>query len=66
VRKRKENDDNKALVYVKGHEWLAGIIDSNDSTIETLDADYKDIDFLHNLDVTNTVWYGKHDKNCSL
>jgi len=31
--------------------WL--VYDSYDSTIETLDADYEDIDFLHNLDVTN-------------
>ena len=53
-----ENDNNKALVYVRGRqkrEWLAGIFDSDDSTIEILDANYEDIDFLHNLDVTNIV-----------
>ncbi|KYN24340.1 hypothetical protein ALC57_04059, partial [Trachymyrmex cornetzi] len=53
-----ENDDNKALVYVKGREkreWLADVLDNDNLTIETLDADYKDIDSLHNLDVTNTM-----------
>jgi len=57
-----ENDDNKILVYVKGHEkheWLADIPDSDDLTIETLDADYEDIYSSHNLDVTNTVRCGK-------
>ncbi|KYN14911.1 hypothetical protein ALC57_12874 [Trachymyrmex cornetzi] len=64
-----ENDDNKALVYVKGREkreWLADVLDSDNLTIETLDADYKDIDTLHNLGVTNTMRYGKHIKNCAL
>ncbi|KYN41682.1 hypothetical protein ALC56_03902 [Trachymyrmex septentrionalis] len=53
-----ENDDNKALVYVKvfkKREWLADILNSDDLTIEILDADYKDIDSLRNLDITNTV-----------
>jgi len=62
-----ENDDNKILVYVQGHEkreWLTGILDSDDSIIETLVADYEDIDSLYNLDVTNTVRCGKHVKNC--
>ena len=34
-----ENDDNKAVVYVKGrkkYEWLADILDSDDSAIKTL------------------------------
>jgi len=34
-------------------------LDSDDSTIETLDTDYEDIDSLHNLDVTVqycTMW----------
>ncbi|EGI67991.1 hypothetical protein G5I_03348 [Acromyrmex echinatior] len=53
----KENDDNKALIYIKGREnreWLAGtILDCDDSIIETVDADYaEDIDSIHNLDVT--------------
>ncbi|KYN10797.1 hypothetical protein ALC57_17062, partial [Trachymyrmex cornetzi] len=64
-----ENDDNKALVYVKGcekREWLADVLDSDNLTIETLDADYKDIDSLHNLDITNTMRCGKHNKNCAL
>ncbi|KYN21988.1 hypothetical protein ALC57_05623, partial [Trachymyrmex cornetzi] len=40
--------------------------DSDNLIIETLDADYKDIDPLHNLDVTNTMRCGKHIKNCAL
>ncbi|KYN19392.1 hypothetical protein ALC57_08274, partial [Trachymyrmex cornetzi] len=37
--------------------------DSDNLIIETLDADYKDIDSLHNLDVMRC---GKHIKNCAL
>jgi len=51
-----EETDNKTLVYVKGGEkceWLADTRD--DTTIETLDSDYEDIDSLCNLDVTDTV-----------
>ncbi|KYQ58525.1 hypothetical protein ALC60_02475, partial [Trachymyrmex zeteki] len=64
-----ENDDNKSLVYVKGSEkrqWLADILDSDDLTIKTLDADYEDIDSLRNLNITNTVRCGNHVKNCAL
>ena len=55
-----ENDNNKTLTYVKRFkkkesEQIAGILDSDDSTIETLDVDYEDINSLRNLDVTNTV-----------
>ena len=35
----KKDDDNKALIYVKGCEkleWLVDILDSDDLTIETL------------------------------
>jgi len=55
----KTNDDNKALIYSKvmknANGWLA-ILDSNDSIIQILDADYEDISSLHNLDLcfTNT------------
>ena len=69
VNDAEENDDNKILVHVKGHEkreWLTGILDSDDSIIETLVADYEDIDSLYNLDVTNTVRCGKYVKNCAL
>ena len=52
------------LKDMKKREQLAGILDSDDSTIETLDADYEDIDSLHNLDVT--IQCGKHVKNCAL
>jgi len=47
-------------------EWLAGILDSDDSTIETLDADYEAIDSLYNLDLNNTIRCGKHVKHCAL
>jgi len=50
----KTNDDNKALIYSKvmknANGWLA-ILDSNDSIIQILDADYEDISSLHNLDL---------------
>ena len=64
-----EDDDNKALVYVKGcekREWLVDILDNDDLTIATLDADYEDIDSLNNLDVTNTLRCGQHIKSCAL
>ena len=42
------------------------ILDSDDLIIETLDADYEDIDSLNNLNVINTMRYIKHVKNCAL
>ncbi|KYM85938.1 hypothetical protein ALC53_04347 [Atta colombica] len=45
-------------------EWLVSNLDIDDLTIEILDADYEDINSLHNL-VTN-VRCGKHVKNCKL
>jgi len=45
-----EENDDKTLVYIKGREkreWLADILDNNDSTIETLDVDYEDVDVLY-------------------
>jgi len=36
----------------------------DDTIIETLDADYKDIESLNNLDVINTMRCGKHVTNC--
>ncbi|KYM98779.1 hypothetical protein ALC62_10507 [Cyphomyrmex costatus] len=41
-------------------------LDSDGLTIETLDVDYEDIDFLHSLDVTNTMRCIKHIKNCAI
>ncbi|KYN21770.1 hypothetical protein ALC57_05852 [Trachymyrmex cornetzi] len=64
-----EYDDNKTLVYVKGHEkreWLNDVLDSDNLTTETLNANYKDTDTLHNVDVTNTMRFVKHIKNCAL
>jgi len=34
--------------------------------IETLDADYENIELLNNLDVINTTQCEKHVKNCAL
>ena len=44
------------------------ILNSNDLTIEILNTDYKDIDSLRYLDITNIVLIqcGKHVKNCAL
>jgi len=68
-----ENDDYKALIYkeLKNREWywvlqLADVLNSDDLTIEILEADYEDINSLCNLDITNTVRCGKHVKNCAL
>ena len=64
--------DDQALVYVKGcekREWLADMLDNDamdDVIIETLDADYDDIESLNKLDTNNTVRCGKHVKNCAL
>jgi len=50
-------DDDDALVYVKRYqkrEWLKDVLenDARDNIIiETLDADYEDIESLNNLDV---------------
>jgi len=58
-------------VYVKGLEkrkWLTDILDDagNGYIIETLDADYEDIDALNKLDNANSMRCGKHVKNCAL
>jgi len=45
---------------------LTDILDSDNLTIETLDADYEDKDSLQNLNVTNTMQCVKHVKNCVL
>jgi len=38
----------------------------NDIIIETLNADYEDIESLNNLDVITTMRCKKHVKNCAL
>ncbi|KMQ88086.1 hypothetical protein RF55_12482 [Lasius niger] len=68
---QEEEEEESSLVYVKGHEkreWLTDILDDmgNGFIIETLDADYEDIESLNNLDVTNSMRCGKHVKNCAL
>jgi len=63
-------EDDDALVYVKEYqkrEWLKEMLERNardDIIIETLDADYEDIESLNNLDVINTMRCNKHVKNC--
>lgn len=67
-----EDDETSTLVYVKGcqkREWLVDLLENlarENLIIETLDADYEDIESLNNLDVTNTIRCGKHVKNCAL
>lgn len=68
-----ENDDDEALIYIKGYEkreWLKNMLDDddkrNDAVIETLDADYEDVETLNNLDAVNTVRCGKHVKHCAM
>ncbi|KYQ46397.1 hypothetical protein ALC60_14606 [Trachymyrmex zeteki] len=62
-------EEDEAFVYVKGLEkrrWLADILDSDDVIVETLDAHYKDVESLRNLDDCNTIRCGRHANNCSL
>jgi hypothetical protein len=67
-----DDDEMPTLVYVKGcqkREWLVDLLENyarKNLTIETLDADYEDVESLNNLDVTNTMRCGKHVKNCAL
>ncbi|KAL6268026.1 hypothetical protein P5V15_001108 [Pogonomyrmex californicus] len=64
--------EDEALVYVKGcqkKEWLTNMLDSDarDAVIiETLDIDYKDLELLNNLNVSNTFRCVKHSKHCAL
>ena len=57
-----DDDEMPCTVYVKGRqkrEWLANMLDDNakeNLIIETLDADYDDIESLNNLDVTKSMW----------
>jgi len=61
-------EDDDVLVYVKGcqkREWLKDMFESDardDIIIETLDADYEDIEPLNNLDVINTMRCNIHMK----
>jgi len=56
----------RRLSYVKGsqkREWLKDMLKSKarDGTIiETLNADYENVESKKNLDVTNTTRYEKH------
>ncbi|KYN10237.1 hypothetical protein ALC57_17635 [Trachymyrmex cornetzi] len=62
-------EEDEAVVYFKGHEkrgWLANMHDTDDIIVETLDAHYKDVESLRNLDDCNTIRCGKHAKNCAL
>ncbi|EFN73454.1 hypothetical protein EAG_03208 [Camponotus floridanus] len=64
-----EEEEESSVVYVKGLEKrkMAGLDDAgNGYIIETLDADYEDIDALNKLDIINSMRCGKHVKNCAL
>jgi len=67
-----DTEDDDALIYVKGYqkrECLKNMLENDardDIIIETLDADYKDIESLNNLNVINTMQCEKHVKNCAL
>lgn len=61
-------DAEESIVYVKGLEkrqWLKDMLD-NDAIVETMDADYEDLESLNNLDVFNTIRCAKHVKNCAI
>ncbi|KAL6420400.1 hypothetical protein ACFW04_014527 [Cataglyphis niger] len=64
-----EDDEMSTLVYFKRcqkREWLVDLLENyarENLIIETLDADYEDIDSLNNLNA-NTIRCGKHVKNC--
>ncbi|KYQ58434.1 hypothetical protein ALC60_02574 [Trachymyrmex zeteki] len=65
--------EDDAVIYVKGREkrtWLWNLLLNDERErmyLETLDAVYKDMESLTNLDVTNnTMRCGKHAKNCAL
>ncbi|KAL6258202.1 hypothetical protein P5V15_010130 [Pogonomyrmex californicus] len=65
----KDDDNDDVVIYVKGHEkrqWLWNFLDDERMYIETLDADYEDLDSLNNLDADNTVRCGYHYTNCAL
>ena len=50
----KEDDDNKAFIYIKEcekREWL----DILERRFDHWDADYEDINSLNNLDITNAM-----------
>ncbi|KAL6253712.1 hypothetical protein P5V15_015527 [Pogonomyrmex californicus] len=65
-----DNDDDDVVVYVKVHEkrqWNLLLDDERECVyIETLNADYDDIDSLNNLDADNTMRCGYHYTNCAL
>ncbi|KAL6417193.1 hypothetical protein ACFW04_014622 [Cataglyphis niger] len=58
----------RLIMIAEKREWLADILGDarNDVIIESLDVDYEDIVLLNKLDVTNTIRYEKHLKNCDV
>ena len=49
--------------------WLKNLLNANvrnNVIIETVDADYEDIESLNNLDTANTMRCEKHVKNCAM
>lgn len=65
----RENEE-KDNVYVKGpekREWLRALLDERErANIETLDADYENVDSLSELDAAGTVRCGYHNAHCAL
>ncbi|KAL6258247.1 hypothetical protein P5V15_010177 [Pogonomyrmex californicus] len=67
-----DDDDDDAVIYVKGHEkrkWLRNLLLDDErerAYIETLDADYEDIDSLNNLNADNSIQCGYYYTNCAL
>ena len=61
--------ESEIIMYVKGlekQEWLLDIVNNDDDVVETIDVHYDDIEFLENLDATNTFQCGRHVKCCAL
>lgn len=72
---RESSPDSAIRIYVKGHEkkkWLIEILgnvaDDRDVavSVETIDADYEDINRLETLNASRAFRCGYHAKNCAL
>ncbi|KAL6254736.1 hypothetical protein P5V15_014062 [Pogonomyrmex californicus] len=69
---KEDDDDDDAVIYVKEDEkrkWLRSLLLNDERKrvyIETLDANYEDVDSLNNLDADNTIRCGYHYTNCAL
>ena len=63
---------DEGIIYVKGHEkrkWLTNMIQYDRQHrvfVETLDADYEDVDSLNNLDAAIKCGQHRTDNHCAL